>query len=106
MWIAAVFALAGGPAQLVDGTLGMGSGVTSATGLLFMGVAPVTASSATHAANLPTTLISGLSHWRVGNIDTAVLLRVAAPGAAGGFLGAVAPPTSASPRRSPGCRGC
>ena len=89
MWIVAAFALAGGLAQLVDGTLGMGFGVTSATALLFMGVAPVTASAATHAAKLPTTLISGLSHWRVGNVDTAVLLRVALPGAVGGFLGAV-----------------
>lgn len=89
MGIVVAFALAGGLAQLVDGTLGMGFGVTSASVLLFMGVAPVTASAATHAAKLPTTLISGLSHWREGNIDTAVLIRVALPGAVGGFLGAV-----------------
>jgi uncharacterized membrane protein YfcA len=89
MWILVVFALAGGLAQLVDGTLGMGFGVTSASVLLFLGVAPVTASAATHAAKLPTTLISGLSHWREGNVDTSVLLRVAIPGAIGGFLGAV-----------------
>ncbi|MBA4608946.1 sulfite exporter TauE/SafE family protein [Aeromicrobium sp. Marseille-Q0843] len=89
MGIVVAFALAGGLAQLVDGTLGMGFGVTSATVLLFMGVAPVTASAATHAAKLPTTLISGLSHWREGNVDTAVLVRVALPGAVGGFLGAV-----------------
>jgi uncharacterized membrane protein YfcA len=76
-------------AQLVDGTLGMGFGVTSASVLLFIGVAPVTASAATHAAKLPTTLISGLAHWREGNIDKAILLRVAVPGAIGGFLGAV-----------------
>ena len=89
MWIIAAFALAGGLAQLVDGTLGMGFGVTSATVLLYLGVAPVTASAATHAAKLPTTLISGLAHWRAGNIDNAVLARVAVPGVIGGFLGAV-----------------
>lgn len=89
MWVVAAFALAGGLAQLVDGTLGMGFGVTSATVLLYLGVAPVTASAATHAAKLPTTLISGLAHWRAGNVDTAVLIRVAAPGMVGGFLGAV-----------------
>ncbi len=89
MWIVMGFAVAGGLAQLVDGTLGMGFGVTSATVLLFMGIAPVTASAATHAAKLPTTLISGLSHWREGNIDVAILSRVALPGAVGGFLGAV-----------------
>lgn len=89
MWMIAAFALAGGLAQLVDGTLGMGFGVTSATVLLALGVAPATASAATHAAKLPTTLISGLSHWRVGNIDKAILVRVALPGMVGGFLGAV-----------------
>jgi uncharacterized membrane protein YfcA len=89
MWIIAAFAVAGGLAQLVDGTLGMGFGVTSATVLLYLGVAPVTASAATHAAKLPTTLISGLAHWRAGNVDTAVLTRVAVPGVVGGFLGAV-----------------
>ena len=89
MWIVLAFALAGGLAQLVDGTLGMGFGVTSASVLLFMGVAPVTASAATHAAKLPTTLISGLAHWREGNIDKAILLRIAIPGVIGGFLGAV-----------------
>src|SRR5690606_38456552 len=69
MWILVAFGLAGGVAQLVDGTLGMGFGVTSATVLLFMGIAPVTASAATHAAKLPTTFISGVSHWREGNVD-------------------------------------
>ena len=89
MWIIAAFALAGGLAQLVDGTLGMGFGVTSATVLLYLGIAPVTASAATHAAKLPTTFVSGLSHWREGNVDTKVLLRVGVPGVIGGFLGAV-----------------
>ena len=89
MWILAAFALAGGLAQLVDGTLGMGFGVTSASALLFLGFAPATASAATHAAKLPTTLVSGLSHWRVDNVDTSVLWRVALPGAVGGFVGAV-----------------
>jgi uncharacterized membrane protein YfcA len=76
-------------AQMVDGTLGMGFGVTSATILLLMGVAPAAASAATHAAKLPTTLVSGLSHWRVGNVDKRVLVRVAIPGAVTAFLGAV-----------------
>lgn len=89
MGIIAAFALAGGLAQLVDGTLGMGFGVMSATVLLLMGVAPATASAATHAAKLPTTLVSGFSHWRVGNVDPKVLVRVALPGMVGGFIGAV-----------------
>ena len=83
------FAFAGGLAQLVDGTLGMGFGVTSATVLLWMGVAPAAASAATHAAKLPTTLVSGLAHWRQGNVDTKIFVRLALPGAATAFLGAV-----------------
>jgi uncharacterized membrane protein YfcA len=88
VWFVA-FALAGGTAQLVDGTLGMGFGVTSATVLLAFGVSPVAASAATHAAKLPTTLVSGLAHWRQGNVDGRVLARLAVPGAVGAFLGAV-----------------
>ncbi len=83
------FALAGGAAQLVDGTLGMGFGVTSATLLLAFGVSPVAASAATHVAKLPTTLVSGLAHWRHGNVDWAVVRRLALPGAIGAFVGAV-----------------
>lgn len=89
MGIIIAFALAGGLAQLVDGTLGMGFGVTSATVLLLVGTAPATASAATHAAKLPTTLVSGLAHWREGNVDKRILIRVAIPGMIGGFLGAV-----------------
>jgi uncharacterized protein len=89
MGIFIAFVVAGGLAQLVDGTLGMGFGVTSATVLLYLGIAPVTASAATHAAKLPTTFVSGISHWREGNVDTSVLWRLAIPGMLGGFLGAV-----------------
>lgn len=89
MGLLLAFAVAGGLAQLVDGTLGMGFGVTSATVLLLLGVAPAVASAATHAAKLPTTFVSGLAHWRVGNVDKGVLLRVAVPGMVGGFVGAV-----------------
>ena len=84
-----VFALAGGMAQLVDGTLGMGFGVTSATVLLWLGVTPAATSAATHAAKLPTTLVSGLAHWRQGNVDTKTLVRIALPGAVTAFVGAV-----------------
>jgi uncharacterized membrane protein YfcA len=89
MWFFAIFAMAGGAAQLVDGTLGMGFGVTSATILLSMGVTAAAASAATHAAKLPTTFVSGLTHWRRGNVDTGTFLRIAVPGAIMAFIGAV-----------------
>lgn len=89
MWFFAAFALAGGMAQLVDGTLGMGFGVTSATILLAMGVSPAAASAATHVAKLPTTFVSGLTHWRQGNVDPKTFVRLAVPGAIFAFIGAV-----------------
>ena len=89
MWLILAFSVAGAGAQLVDGTLGMGFGVTSATLLLLFGVSPVAASAATHAAKLPTTFVSGLAHWRAGNVNRHALARLALPGAAFGFLGAV-----------------
>jgi uncharacterized membrane protein YfcA len=89
MWVFAAFALAGGAAQFVDGTLGMGFGVTSATILLWMGVSAAAASAATHMAKLPTTFVSGLTHWRQGNVDIATMIRVAIPGVIAAFFGAV-----------------
>lgn len=85
-WI--VLALVGLAAQLVDGSLGMAYGVTSATLLLAAGAAPATASASVHLAELGTTLASGASHWRFGNVDWTVVRRIALPGAVGAFLGA------------------
>lgn len=86
----AVFALVGAAAQMVDGTLGMGFGVTSATLLTLLGYSAVAASAGTHAAKMGTTLVSGISHWRVGNVDKHVLAVIGIPGAIGGFVGAIA----------------
>jgi hypothetical protein len=86
---ALVFALVGAAAQMVDGTLGMGFGVTSATLLTLLGYSAVAASAGTHAAKMGTTLVSGLSHWRAGNVDWRVMVAIGVPGALGGFLGAV-----------------
>jgi uncharacterized membrane protein YfcA len=83
-----LFAAVGLAAQLVDGALGMAYGVTSTTLLLSTGIAPAVASASVHLAEVGTTLASGLSHWRFGNVDWAVVSRIALPGAVGGFLGA------------------
>lgn len=85
----AVFALVGGAAQFVDGTLGMGFGVTSATLLTVLGYSAVAASAGTHAAKVGTCFASGVSHWREGNVDWRVLIAVGVPGAFGAFIGAV-----------------
>ena len=83
-----LFALAGSIAQFVDGTLGMAFGVTSTTLLVTLGTTALVASAAVHFAELGTTLVSGISHWRAGNVDNRILIRLAIPGAIGGFCGA------------------
>ncbi|WNM23216.1 sulfite exporter TauE/SafE family protein [Demequina capsici] len=83
-----LLALVGLGAQLVDGSLGMAYGVTSTTLMLAVGLAPAAASATVHLAEVGTTLASGLSHWRFGNVDWRVVVRVGVPGAAGAFIGA------------------
>jgi len=83
-----VLALAGLGAQLVDGSLGMGYGVTSTTLLLALGTNPAAASATVHLAEIGTNLASGLSHWRFGNVDWAVVAKIGVPGAVGAFAGA------------------
>jgi uncharacterized protein len=84
-----VFGLVGAAAQFVDGTLGMGFGITSATLLTVLGYSAVAASAGTHAAKVGTTFVSGVSHFRAGNVDKRVLVVVGVPGAFGAFVGAV-----------------
>lgn len=81
-------ALLGAIAQLVDGTLGMAYGVTASTALLITGITPAVASASVHLAEVGTTLASGLSHWRFGNVDWRVVALIGAPGAVGAFAGA------------------
>ena len=82
------FAIAGLLAQLVDGTLGMGFGITSSTALVILGATPVAASAAVHFAELGTTLASGASHWRAGNVDARVVKWLGIGGGVGAFAGA------------------
>ncbi|WIM67459.1 sulfite exporter TauE/SafE family protein [Corynebacterium breve] len=84
-----LIAVAGLAAQLVDGGLGMGFGATSTTILILLaGLGPAQASAVVHAAELGTTLASGLSHWRLGNVNWRVVAAIGIPGGVGAFLGA------------------
>jgi uncharacterized membrane protein YfcA len=83
-----IIALVGFVAQLVDGSLGMGYGVTSSTMLVLAGLTPLAASASVHFSELGTNLASGLAHWRLRNVDWPVVARIAGPGAVGAFLGA------------------
>ena len=84
-----VLAIVGLAAQLVDGSLGMAYGVTSQSLLLALGLAPALASASVHLSEVGTTLASGASHWRFGNVEWAKVGWLAVPGGVGAFLGAV-----------------
>jgi len=80
--------LAGYLAQFVDGTLGMGYGVFSASLLVSIGLYPVVASASVHTAEVFTTLLSGVSHFKFGNVRRDLVLSLAIPGVTGGVAGA------------------
>jgi len=84
-----LFGLVGVLAQLVDGALGMAYGLTSTTMLVAFGTAPAAASATVHLAELGTTFVSGVSHWRFGNVDWRTVRIMTVPGGIGGFFGAV-----------------
>jgi uncharacterized membrane protein YfcA len=83
-----VLGIVGLAAQLVDGSLGMAYGVTSSTLLLAAGVAPAAASAAVHFSEIGTTLVSGIAHHRLGNVDWRTVGIIAVPGGIGAFAGA------------------
>jgi len=75
-------------AQMIDGAMGMAYGVSATTFLLAYGIPPAAASASVHMAEVFTTLVSGLSHLRFGNVRWALVRRLAIPGVVGGILGA------------------
>jgi uncharacterized membrane protein YfcA len=79
--------IAGFVASLVDGALGMGFGPTSSSILLSAGISPAAASTTVNLAKVATGLVAGASHWRFGNIDRPLVLRLAIPGALGALVG-------------------
>ncbi|MAR56286.1 MAG: hypothetical protein CMM93_03805 [Rickettsiales bacterium] len=91
-----LFIAVGFAAQLVDGAIGMAYGLVSTSTLLSFGIPPATASASVHAAEVFTTGASGLSHWRLKNIDWKLVKRLAPAGMLGGFLGAYILATNAS----------
>ena len=84
----ALVGVAGFAAQLVDGSLGMGYGLTSSTLLIAIGLAPAAASASVHLAEIGTASASAIAHHRFGNVDWRIVRRIAIPGGIGAFLGA------------------
>jgi uncharacterized membrane protein YfcA len=75
-------------AQMIDGAMGMAYGVSSNTFLLSIGIPPAAASASVHMAEVVTTGVSGISHWRLGNIDWKLVRKLLIPGVIGGVTGA------------------
>lgn len=83
-----LFILFGFIAQIIDGSLGMAYGVSSNSLLLSLGLSPKIASASVKSTEVFTTMISGISHWKVGNIDWKIFRRLAITGVIGGIIGA------------------
>jgi uncharacterized membrane protein YfcA len=83
-----IFIIFGFIAQLIDGALGMAYGVSSNAFFLSLGVPPSIASACIHTSEMFTTAVSGVSHFKFGNIDKKIFLRLLIPGVIGGVLGA------------------
>ena len=81
--------LAGFLAQLVDGALGMGYGVTSATILNSAGISPAAISGSIHTAEMFASGASGYSHYRFGNVNKKLFKALLIPGVIGAILGAI-----------------
>lgn len=81
------FALVGFLAQIVDGTLGLGFGIISASVLLGQGVAPALVSASVNAAKIPTTATAAVSHFLNKNHDRSIVIALALFGSLGGVIG-------------------
>ena len=83
-----LFVAAGFLAQMIDGTLSMGYGVSATTLLLSLGVPPAAASASVHTAEVVATAFSAYNHWRVGNVLMRFAKKLLIPGIIGAVTGA------------------
>lgn len=80
--------LAGFLAQMVDGALGMGYGVTCTSVLLSIGVPLPAISSSIHTAEMFSSGASGFSHYKFGNVNKKLFRLIVIPGVLGAVAGA------------------
>src|SRR5688500_6173713 len=75
-------------AQMVDGALGMGYGVTCTTILLSIGINLPAISGSIHTAEMFSSGISGYSHYKFGNVNKKLFKALLIPGIIGAIAGA------------------
>jgi len=83
-----VFAGIGFIAQMIDGGLGMGFGITSNAIMICFGATPAISSASVHVSKIFTSGISGARHWKTGNVSKRLFWNLMIPGVVGGALGA------------------
>ena len=76
-------------AQLIDGAVGLGYGVTCATSMMILGVKLPAISGSIHTAEMFSSAISGFSHYKFGNVNKKLLFWLASFGVIGAVLGAL-----------------
>ena len=76
-------------AQLIDGLLGMGYGVTSQIFLMSLGISPAAIGSSIHTAEMFSSGASGFSHYKFGNVNKKLFKVMVIPGVIGAILGAL-----------------
>lgn len=76
-------------AQLVDGALGLGYGITCASAMMSFGVKLPAISGSIHTAEMFSSAISGFSHYKFGNVNKKMLIWLAIPGVLGAILGSL-----------------
>lgn len=81
--------LVGFVAQLIDGLLGMGYGLSSTAALLSIGIPLPAISGSIHTAEMFSSGASGLSHYKFGNVNKKLLRFLIIPGVIGAIIGAV-----------------
>lgn len=75
-------------AQLIDGALGMGYGVTCTTFLLSIGINLPAISGSIHTAEMFSSAASGYSHYKFGNVNKKLFKALLIPGIVGSVIGA------------------
>jgi siroheme synthase-like protein len=83
-----IMVIAGFMAQVIDGALGMGYGVTCTTFLLSIGINLPAISGSIHTAEMFSSAASGYSHYKFGNVNKKLFKALIIPGILGAIIGA------------------
>jgi uncharacterized membrane protein YfcA len=87
LWLIVI--VSGAAGQFLDSLAGMGFGALSSTIMLSGGIAPAVVIGVVNIAKVGSGLVSGLSHWRFGNVRWPWVLPMLAPALAGGVIAAL-----------------